>query len=132
MFAVLALSFAVTAACTVDAKPDTAIDASTSTGIDAEVNDCPRARVTTNGGDLNIREQPDTSTDNVIGSLANGAVVPVLDRVQGETVLDTSEWFEIDDDGTIGFISGAFAACTTDPAFSPPPSAESASLGSVG
>jgi hypothetical protein len=56
----------------------------------------------------------------VIGSLPNGSVVPVLDRVQGESVQGNTEWFQIDDQGTIGFISGTFAECTTDAAFTEP------------
>ena len=132
----LALLFGA-AACTVDAKPGQDIDASSSGGIDAASgdhdasealdaasngvdaapddaapeDDCPRIRVTADSG-LNIREEANTSSD-ILGALANGTVVTVLERVQGETVSGESEWFQIEYDGIVGFVTGAFSECTT-------------------
>jgi uncharacterized protein YgiM (DUF1202 family) len=97
-----------------------AADAASTPPVDAaDEGDCPRARVVTSGINLNVREQPNTSSE-VIGSLPNGSVVPVLDLVQGESVQGNTEWFQIDDQGTIGFISGTFAECTTDAALTEP------------
>lgn len=149
----LALVVAV-AACTVDARdrsngePGTpradaasvGDDASTPpVGIDAALpsadafdeGDCPRVRITTAGSDLRIREEPNTSSE-ILGGLPNGSVVTSLGSVQGESVSGNTEWFEIDHQGITGFVSGAFAECTTDPPSSVTPTAPGSTAPSVG
>ena len=79
-------------------------------------NTCPRARVAVAGVMLNIREAPNTAAA-VLGSLPNDAVVTVKQKVMGEVVSDNAEWFKImTSEVAEGFISAAFATCTTDPA----------------
>ncbi len=113
-------SLAAAGACTVDATGGDEPDAAATAGADADVprgpdagdDDCPTVRVTTEQSNLNVREQPNTDSD-IVGSLPRDAVVEVLDRVEGEEVLGESEWFHIEDGATIGYVSGAFAECTT-------------------
>ncbi len=79
-------------------------------------NTCPRARIAVAGVMLNIREAPNTASA-VLGSLPNDAVVTVKQKVTGEVVSDNAEWFKImTSEVAEGFISAAFATCTTDPA----------------
>lgn len=119
----VACALAIAASCTVDASED--LDADPGLGRDAwapspdaaaqpdaEADDCPNVRVATEESNLNIREEPNTESE-VIGSLPKDTVVEVLDRVEGEVIQGDSEWFHIEHEGTIGYISGAFAACTT-------------------
>lgn len=84
------------------------------------VADCPQVRVVGTGGEvLNIR--PDPSTANAaVGTLAAGAVVDVIDVVNGQSVNGDATWYEIDDGVRTGFVAGAFAECH-DPAADPPP-----------
>jgi murein DD-endopeptidase MepM/ murein hydrolase activator NlpD len=75
---------------------------------------CPRARVAVPAGsNLNVRGAPKTD-GAVVASLPNNAVVPVLARVQGEAVSTNSEWLKVSAGTKEGFISSAFASCTTD------------------
>lgn len=89
-------------------------------GDAAPPDDCPRARVVVAAGQtLRVRDLPSTQ-GAVVGSLPNNAVVTVTDRVTGEEVSGNAEWLQID--APAGFVSGAFAMCTTDeaPALEPP------------
>ena len=58
----------------------------------------------------------------VVAKLPNHAVVTVVERVQGEAVSGNAEWLRIDAPQGTGFVSGAFASCTTDeaPVLAPP------------
>ena len=87
---------------------------------DDPVAGCPQVRVVGTGGEvLNVR--PDPSTANpVVGALAAGAVVDVIDVVSGQAINGEDTWFEIDDGAISGFVSGAFAECH-DPVDEPPP-----------
>jgi hypothetical protein len=78
-------------------------------------NDCPRARVMVAGDTLNIREMPNTSSA-ILGTLANDAVVTVKEKATGEVVSGNAEWFKITSNAVEGYISAAFATCTTDAA----------------
>ena len=124
-------------ACTVKATGDDEVDGAVAsadageTRADAaapeadafEEGSCPRARVAVSeDATLRLREEPNTSSE-VLGNLPNGTVVPVLDRVEGESISGDTEWLQVDYEGTVGFISGAFAECTTDPAASAAPPA---------
>ncbi len=110
-----------------DASPDRSVDAAPDATPDVAVdsppsNDCPRVRVSVAAGNsLNVREMPSSGATQV-GSLPNGAIVTVLDRVTGETVSGNSEWFRIESGAVTGYVSGAFATCTTDdlPVLMPP------------
>jgi murein DD-endopeptidase MepM/ murein hydrolase activator NlpD len=88
----------------------------------APSNECPRVRVdVAAGATLNVR--PDPSTANApVGSLPDGSVVDVVSQVQGESVGGNTLWFQIATSTLSGYISSAFAACTTDepPVLVPP------------
>jgi hypothetical protein len=79
----------------------------------APPNDCPRARVMVDGDTLNIREMPNTSSA-ILGTLANDVVVTVKEKTTGEVVSGNAEWFKITSNATEGYVSAAFATCTTD------------------
>lgn len=73
------------------------------------------------GSSLNVRDAPGTD-GAIVGSLPNNAVVAVVERVEGEVVSGVSEWFDIESGATAGFVSAAYATCTTDeaPVLEPP------------
>jgi len=78
-------------------------------------SDCPRVRVSVGPG-LTLNVRPDPSTTNApVGSLAEGAVVEVVDdEVFGESVEGVDLWYEIG--GAVpGFVHSAFASCTSEP-----------------
>lgn len=107
----------------VDAGDVVDVDGATS-NVDAAtpMDDCPRVRVVVGPGTtLNIRDMPNTD-GAIVGSLPNNAVVTVIDRVDGEEIQGNTEWFEIESGLGNGFVSGAFAMCTTDdaPTLEPP------------
>ncbi len=83
-------------------------------------NDCPRARVEVPGGEvLNVR--PDPSTQGApVGTLASGTIVDVVAEVTGESVDGNDVWFSISYGSLSGYISSAFATCTTDLPPEPP------------
>lgn len=84
--------------------------------------ECPRVRVTVAAGSsLNVRESASTS-GAIVGSVPRNAILTVVDRVVGEEVSGNSEWFQITSDDVAGFVSGAYATCTTDeaPVLAPP------------
>ena len=58
----------------------------------------------------------------VVGSLPNQAVVDVAERVTGEEVSGVDAWLRIRATAAEGFVSAAFAKCTTDeaPVLKPP------------
>jgi murein DD-endopeptidase MepM/ murein hydrolase activator NlpD len=104
------------------AEPGTGGSTGEAGSAGAAGNDCPRARVdVAAGATLNVR--PDPSTANApVGTLPNGAVVDVVAQVQGESVGGDTLWFQIATRTLSGYISSAFAACTTDepPVLAPP------------
>ncbi|MBP9206991.1 MAG: phosphodiester glycosidase family protein [Kofleriaceae bacterium] len=107
----------VAAGCAGDV-PGQGVDAGAGPGADAVEGDgsCPRARVmVAAGASLNVRAAPST-TAMMVGSLPDGAVVPVLGQVEGEVVGGEATWLEVEAGAVRGFVSGAYAACTTDPA----------------
>lgn len=78
--------------------------------------ECPRVRVEVGAGaSLNVRASAST-TAAIVAKLPNNAIVTVLERVVGEAVSGTTEWMKIDASPTVGFVSAAFAKCTTEPA----------------
>lgn len=88
----------------------------------APADECPRVRVTVGAGSsLNVRESASTSSA-IVGSVPRNAILTVIDRVVGEEVSGNAEWFQIESDQVAGFVSGAFATCTTDeaPVLAPP------------
>jgi hypothetical protein len=91
-------------------------------GVDAGPDLCPRVIVRVSAGNtLNVREASN-SASAMVGSLGDGQIVTVVERVVGEAVMGNIEWFLIDSAGLRGYISGAFAECTTDaiPTLMPP------------
>jgi hypothetical protein len=79
------------------------------------VTDCPRVRVVGTGGDaLNVR--PDASTTNApVGQLAEGRLVDVLSIDEaGQDIAGDTTWYQVESGPLEGWISGAFAECTTD------------------
>ena len=82
-----------------------------STGVEDE---CPWVQVDAGVGmTLNVR--PDPSTDNPpIGSLSHGTIVDVIDEQLGEDVEGNDLWYEIETPQVTGWISAAFAVCTTE------------------
>ncbi len=83
----------------------------TSTGVES---DCPRVRVVVGAGlTLNVRPDPSTANPS-IASLADGALVDVLDEVAGESIDGDDLWYEIDTGSVQGFIFSGFAECTLD------------------
>lgn len=97
---------------------------SASTGGDegggGAADQCPRARVELPDGEpLNVR--PDPSTQNPpVGQLSNGAIVDVVAQVTGESVDGNDLWFSITYGALSGYISAAFAVCTTEEPPEPP------------
>jgi hypothetical protein len=83
-------------------------------------SDCPRARVqVADTGPLNVR--PDPSTQNApVGALPNGAIVDVVEQVTGEGIDGNVIWFSITSGALSGYISSAFASCTTELPPEPP------------
>jgi hypothetical protein len=76
-------------------------------------SDCPRLLVAVPPGtSLNVRREPATAAA-IVGQLPNNAVVPVIAVVEGEAVGATSRWMEIRDPAP-GFVSAAFATCTSE------------------
>jgi hypothetical protein len=83
-------------------------------------SDCPRARVeVTDTGPLNVR--PDPSTQNApVGTLPNGTIVDVVEQLTGESIEGNVTWFSITRGSLSGYISSAFASCTTELPPEPP------------
>lgn len=80
---------------------------------------CEQVRVVNTGGvTLNVRPDPSTAHAPV-GTLSPGAIVDVIDVVDGQDVNGVTTWYEIDDGSRTGFISGAYTACV-DPNAPPP------------
>ena len=83
-------------------------------------NDCPRAHVqVADTAPLNVRPDPSTQSAPV-GTLANGAIVDVVAQVTGESVDGNDIWFSISSGALSGYISSAFASCTTELSPEPP------------
>lgn len=77
---------------------------------------CPRVRVdVADGATLNVRPSPDTRGAPLL-SLADGAIVDVVDVAVGADVGGVDTWYGVDVDGVYGFVSAAYAACTEDEA----------------
>jgi murein DD-endopeptidase MepM/ murein hydrolase activator NlpD len=83
-------------------------------------DDCPRARIEVPGGEiLNVR--PDPSTQNPpVGTLPNGAIVDVVEQVTGEVIEGNDVWLSIQSGSLAGYVSAAFAVCTTEEPPEPP------------
>ena len=79
----------------------------------AVVAACPRVRADVPGEVLNVRSSANTTSD-VVGSLPDRALATVLAQVDGEVVDGVTTWYEIESGVMRGFVSGAFASCTTD------------------
>lgn len=77
--------------------------------------DCPRVRVAGTGGQpLNVRPTPATSGDPV-GQLAEGQLADVTDvDAAGEEIAGDTTWYRVATGPLDGWVSGAFAVCTTD------------------
>jgi murein DD-endopeptidase MepM/ murein hydrolase activator NlpD len=75
---------------------------------------CPRVRITAQQT-LNVRPSPDTG-QAALGVVRSGQIVDVLDRVVGEDIGGNAFWYEIPYLDDVGYVSAAFAACTTDEA----------------
>ena len=91
-------------------------------GFDAGPDLCPRVVVRVAAGNtLNVREAA-TSASAMVGSLRDAQIVRVVERTTGESVMGNAEWFLVEAGGLRGYISGAFAECTTDaiPMLMPP------------
>ncbi len=91
-------------------------------GSVAEPDDCPRVRVTVMpGNSLNLR--PAANTEGApVASLPNNSVLTVLERVSGQTVENSNEWFHVTSALGEGYLSAAYATCTQDaaPELEPP------------
>lgn len=100
---------------TTSAKTAAAADASSGQGTGGSApNDCPRARVQTEGGEvLNVRPSASTA-EAPIGTLHNNQIVDVVDRVSGETIDGNDVWFSIHTDELDGFVFSGFAVCTME------------------
>ncbi len=78
------------------------------------VDDCPRVRIVVAADEVaNVRPTPATTLDPV-GTLPPGAIVDVIDVVQGEPVDGNPEWYQIQSPGPDGYVWGGLVECTTD------------------
>lgn len=86
------------------------------------LDECPNVEVTTDPGvRLNIRPTASTS-GNATGSLYGGMVVRKVAEAQGQSISGNTLWYQIESVAGDGFISAAYAECTTEPpaALGPP------------
>jgi Peptidase family M23/Bacterial SH3 domain len=114
--AVLAVTAFALASCGGPDNNPGATDAATADsplggGADANLS-CPRIRVTA-AQTLNVRSEPRAAAE-MVGALNRGQIVAVINQVVGEDVNGTTTWYEIDSGAVRGFVTGAFAECTTD------------------
>lgn len=99
---------------------DGSTSSSTTGGDDGLPPDCPRVVVDVpNGEVLNVRPLPSTEKAP-IGTLEDGAIVDALELVDGEVIQGNPEWFAIDFEGELGYVSAVFATCTLDKPPEPP------------
>lgn len=92
----------------------------TTGGDDGLPRDCPRVVVDVPDGEvLNVRPLPSTEKAP-IGTLDDGAIVDALELVDGEVIQGNPEWFAIDYEGELGYVSAVFATCTLDEPPEPP------------
>lgn len=83
-------------------------------------SECPRVKVVVLPDEvLNVRPEPNTNQAPV-GTLANGAIVDVLAIVQGQNIDGNTTWYQIQTTQLSGYVSGMFAACTTEEPPAPP------------
>lgn len=78
--------------------------------------DCPRVRVHTPGDVLNVRPTPSTAMP-AVGTLADGAIVDVLEVVQGEAIEGDPTWYHVQSPNVAGYVWGGLVECTTDEPF---------------
>jgi len=75
---------------------------------------CPRVRVIVAPGDaLNVRPTPSTEMAP-LGTLANGAIVDVLDLVGGESIEGNDQWYEVHGPIVDGYVWSGLVECTLD------------------
>ena len=92
--------------------PSTTSAAASSSGGDEDL--CPRVRVVVPPGDvLNVRPTPSTEMAP-LGTLANGAIVDVLDLVAGESLEGNDQWYEIHGPAVDGYVWSGLVECTLD------------------
>lgn len=97
-----------------DSADDTGDDDSTGSNSTGVENDCPWAQVDVGAGTtLNVRPDPSTAGAPV-GSLSHGTIVEVIGEAFGEGVDGNDLWYEIETATVTGWISAAFAVCTTE------------------
>lgn len=74
---------------------------------------CPRVRVDVGAGrTLNLRKTASTSAA-VVDALPNNTIVSVVEKVKGEAVSGNAAWYKVNFSPNVGYVSAAFAACTT-------------------
>lgn len=79
----------------------------------APVDTCPRVRATPGAGlTLNIRKSATTSAA-AVDALPNNTIVSVLEKVKGEAVSGNTDWYKVSFSPNVGYVSAAFATCTT-------------------
>src|SRR5687768_4943875 len=100
--------------------PTTSVSTGGNEGGGGGADECPRARIEVPGGEiLNVR--PDPSTQNPpVGTLPNGAIVDVVEQVTGEVIEGNDVWLSIQSGSLAGYVSAAFAVCTTEEPPEPP------------
>ncbi len=92
--------------------PTTTTEAASSSGGEEDL--CPRVRVLVPPGDvLNVRPTPSTAMAP-LGTLANGAIVDVLDLVAGESLEGNDQWYEIHGPAVDGYVWSGLVECTLD------------------
>ena len=92
----------------------TTSDATTTDTTGAPADDCPRVRVTVAPGDvLNVRPTPSTA-EAPLGTLPPGAIVDVIELVQGEVLEGNGGWYQIHSPGLDGYVWSGLVECTLD------------------
>lgn len=80
---------------------------------------CARIRVQGTGGiGLNLRADPSTAQPP-LGSIPEGGVAEVLDRVQGQEIEGDPAWYQVRYQNIEGFVSAVWALCEDIPAPGP-------------
>ncbi|MBA3547492.1 MAG: peptidoglycan DD-metalloendopeptidase family protein [Nannocystis sp.] len=93
--------------------PMTTTEAASSSGGQEDL--CPRVRVVVPDDVLNVRPTPSTELEP-LGTLANGAIVDVVDLVAGELLEGNDQWYEIHSPALDGYVWSGLVECTLDEA----------------